>query len=98
MILMFGNRGFTLIEVLIALTILVISFGVLFEIISKATGDLDRAQKTFENVLFIDRKVKLNDLKDIETQQRSLSTYPQILERQYRYGDVFLTEYEIKKP
>lgn len=97
MTLMYGNRGFTLIEVLIALTILVTAFGVLFDIIYKSNKDLDSAIKTFEDVIFIDNKVKLNDLKDIEVSHRSLSIYPQLLERQYRYREVSLIEYELKK-
>lgn len=97
MTLISGNRGFTLIEVLIAISIVVISLGVLFDIIYKANRDLDFVKKTFEDTIVLDSKIKLNDTKDVEISEKSLSIYPQILEKEYKYREVYFFKYELKR-
>ncbi len=53
-----SERGFTLIEVLIALTVISVAFTSLLEILSTAAGGLEKAQRRFENLIVLDRKLK----------------------------------------
>lgn len=94
---MFGNKGFTLIEVIIAIVIIAIAFGVLFDMLYKAKKDMEYSQKIFNNTVELDRKLKLNEFSNIKISEKSLPDYPQLLEREYRYGDVYFIQYELKK-
>jgi prepilin-type N-terminal cleavage/methylation domain-containing protein len=44
---MSGNKGFTLIEVVIAVTIIAIAFGVLLDLLYKAKQDIEISEKIF---------------------------------------------------
>ena len=52
------NKGFTLLEVLIALAILTSSFLVLFQLVYQARVNYFNSKQTFENLLYVDSKIK----------------------------------------
>lgn len=94
---MFGNRGLTLIEVVVAITVLVITFSVLLDLIYRSSRELEYSRRVIEQLLHLDSKVKLGDLEDVEVSKRSLEIYPKLHEREYRYKEVFLFDYYIEK-
>lgn len=93
---MFGNKGFTLVEVTIAIVIITIAFGVLFDMLYKAKKDIEYSQSIFNKILELDKKLKLMDIKHIKTSEKSLTYYPQIIEKEYKLEDVYFIEYELK--
>jgi prepilin-type N-terminal cleavage/methylation domain-containing protein len=59
------NKGFTLLEVLIALAILTSSFLVLFQLVYQARANYFNSKQTFENLLYIDSKIKEGNYSDL---------------------------------
>jgi prepilin-type N-terminal cleavage/methylation domain len=54
---MFGTcRGFTLIEVLVALSVLVITFSVLFELLLSARKDYELAKSLYQDMSLLNNK------------------------------------------
>jgi len=90
------ERGFTLMEVLVALIILSGAFTVLLEVLSRAAENYGWAEKTFRDVLILDGKLKLGDYEGLEVRRRSLPDFPKVKEITYSYGEIYFVEYELK--
>ncbi len=91
-----SERGFTLLEVVVALIIISIAFTVLLELLSDSAERLGRAEATFGEVLLLDTKLKRGDHEGLEVKRRRLPDFPGIKEAIYHYGEVFFVRYEAK--
>jgi prepilin-type N-terminal cleavage/methylation domain len=88
---MFGTcRGFTLIEVLIALSVLVITFSVLFELLLSARKDYELAKSLYQDMSLLNNKVLENKLDGVQVRERELKDYPGIKEVELSYGSAVL--------
>ncbi len=86
-------KGFTLIEVIVAITILSVSVVVLFELLSRARERLKESRSFYKNFLILDRKIKLGDYEDLKVKRKPLEDYPFIYEESYNYNGVILKLY-----
>jgi len=88
---MFGTcRGFTLIEVLIALSVLVITFSVLFELLLSARKDYELARSFYQDMSLLNNKILENRLEDVQVRERELKDYPGIKEVELSYGSAVI--------
>jgi prepilin-type N-terminal cleavage/methylation domain-containing protein len=88
---MFGTcRGFTLIEVLIALSVLVITFSVLFELLLSARKDYELAKNLYQDMSILNNKILENRLEGVQVRERELKDYPGIKEVELSYGSAVL--------
>ena len=88
---MFGIcRGFTLIEVLIALSILVITFSVLFELLLSARKDYELAKSLYQDMNLLNNKILENRLEGVQVRERELKDYPGIKEVELSYGSAVI--------
>jgi prepilin-type N-terminal cleavage/methylation domain-containing protein len=88
---MFGTcRGFTLIEVLIALSVLVITFSVLFELLLSARKDYELAKSLYQDMGLLNNKILENRLEGVQVRERELRDYPGIKEVELSYGSAVL--------
>ncbi len=88
---MFGTcRGFTLIEVLIALSVLVITFSVLFELLLSARKDYELAKSLYQDMNLLNNKILENRLEGVQVRERELRDYPGIKEVELSYGSAVL--------
>jgi len=88
---MFGTRrGFTLIEVLIALSILVITFSVLFELLLSARKDYELAKSLYQDMNLLNNKILENRLEGVQVRERELKDYPGIKEVELSYGSAVI--------
>lgn len=94
---MFGNRGFTLIEVVVAVVILGIVFGVIFDMLYKAKRDIEYSQNVFDNTITLDKKIKIKDFEHIQISEKRVPEYPLIYEINYKYRDISFIRYEHKR-
>ncbi len=83
-------RGFTLIEVLIALSVLVITFSVLFELLLSARKDYELARSLFQDMSLLNNKILENKLEGVQVRERELKDYPGIKEVELSYGSAVL--------
>ncbi len=83
-------RGFTLIEVLIALSVLVITFSVLFELLLSARKDYELARSLFQDMSILNNKILENKLEGVQVRERELKDYPGIKEVELSYGSAVL--------
>ncbi|MFN3814404.1 MAG: prepilin-type N-terminal cleavage/methylation domain-containing protein [Aquificaceae bacterium] len=95
---MYGKyRGFTLLEVLIALFILSVGFGVLFEAMSKARRDYEHDENLCRDLLILNNKILTQDRKDIEIKEHNLNDYPSVREIVYSYRRAIIYQYTLKR-
>jgi prepilin-type N-terminal cleavage/methylation domain len=88
---MFGTcRGFTLIEVLIALSVLVITFSVLFELLLSARKDYELAKSLYQDTNLLNNKILENRLEGVRVRERELKDYPGIKEVELSYGSAVI--------
>jgi prepilin-type N-terminal cleavage/methylation domain-containing protein len=88
---MFGTcRGFTLIEVLIVLSVLVITFSVLFELLLSARKDYELAKSLFQDMNLLNNKILENRLEGVQVRERELKDYPGIKEVELSYGSAVI--------
>jgi len=83
-------RGFTLIEVLIALSVLVITFSVLFELLLSARKDYELAKSLYQDMNILNNKILENRLEGVRVRERELGDYPGIKEVELSYGSAVL--------
>ncbi len=95
-ILMCGRseKGFTLIEVLIALIIIATAFTALLDLLGQSRRNFSASRQTFEDMILLDRKIKLGDHEGIVVKRTPVPDFPAIKEALYSYGDVFFVRYE----
>jgi prepilin-type N-terminal cleavage/methylation domain-containing protein len=88
---MFGTcKGFTLIEVLVALSVLVITFSVLFELLLSARKDYELAKSLYQDMNLLNNKILENRLEGVQVRERELRDYPGIKEVELSYGSAVL--------
>jgi prepilin-type N-terminal cleavage/methylation domain-containing protein len=88
---MFGTcRGFTLIEVLIALSVLVITFSILFELLLSARKDYELVKSLFQDMSILNNKILENRLEGVQVRERELKDYPGIKEVELSYGSAVI--------
>ena len=88
---MFGTcKGFTLIEVLIALSVLVITFSVLFELLLSARKDYELARSLYQDMNLLNNKILENRLEGVQVRERELRDYPGIKEVELSYGSAVI--------
>jgi len=91
-----SEGGFTLLEVLIALTVIAVAFTTLLEVLARAGAAYEEGRELFGRVLYLDRKLKERDHRDLKVKRRRLPDFPRIREVVYSYGDVYFVRYEAK--
>ncbi len=88
------SEGFTLIEVLVAISIIAFAFTMLLEILSGASLKYERSREEFKDMVFLDRKLKERDHEGISVSRKKLPDFPSISEVVYSYKGVFFVKYE----
>jgi len=83
-------KGFTLIEVLIALSVLVITFSVLFELLLSARKDYELAKNLYQDMSLLNNKILENRLDGVQVRERELKDYPGIKEVELSYGSAVI--------
>jgi prepilin-type N-terminal cleavage/methylation domain-containing protein len=83
-------KGFTLIEVLIALSVLVITFSVLFELLLSARKDYELAKSLYQDINLLNNKILENRLEGVQVRERELKDYPGIKEVELSYGSAVI--------
>lgn len=84
---MFGNKGFTLLELMVAIALLAISFSVIFDLISKARLDSSNSGYLLENLIKLNNAIALKNTEKLQSESRALKDYPQIEEVIYKLGN-----------
>ncbi|MDQ7039126.1 MAG: prepilin-type N-terminal cleavage/methylation domain-containing protein [Aquificota bacterium] len=90
------SEGFTLLEVVIALSVIAVAFTTLIEVLSYLGKEVERSEKTLSDLIALDRKVKEGDLQGLSVERVEVPDYPVVRGVVYRKGELFLIRYERK--
>ncbi len=92
-----NQRGFTLIEVLIATVIIGITFTVLLGILYQAQKDLNLVKTVFYNFLILDSSIKEGKYEGINITSREINVLSiPIIEKTYERNGVYIKTYDAK--
>ncbi len=94
---MFGNKGFTLLELMVAIVVLAVGFSVVFEVLSKARLDYAQANSLERDMIELNKALLEGKTEDLLSQARTLEDYPQVEEVSYRLGSAEFFLYGLKK-
>ncbi|MEN3033929.1 MAG: prepilin-type N-terminal cleavage/methylation domain-containing protein [Aquificaceae bacterium] len=81
---MCGNKGFTLIEVLVAGVIIGIGFTVLFEILTSARAEFLYSREQFRDLIELNNRLQTGNLDKVSVYRKTLKDYPQVQEEIFR--------------
>jgi prepilin-type N-terminal cleavage/methylation domain-containing protein len=94
---MFGqSKGFTLVELVIAFSIVAITFPVLLELLSAGLKLYESSSRLFHDLVVLDGKVKEGKLQGVEVSEQEVPDFPRVKEIRYDYGNVYLIRYSVK--
>lgn len=85
------KRGFTLLETLIAITILGVVLSVLYSILSDSFGRLERLERNLEDFVKLRKAILLGDTQGVDIKEETLKEYG-IRARIYKRGEIELIE------
>ena len=91
------NKGFTLLELMVAIFILAVGFSVVFELLSKARLDYTQAQTLQEDLLGLNKALVEGKTEGLLVEKRTLEDYPEVEEVSYRLGSAEILVYELKR-
>ncbi len=84
---MFGSfKGFTLLELLVAIAVVGVGFSTLFALLTKARSDYESARTLFEDLTALSNSL-VEGKEDFLLKRERLKDYPEIEERLYRKGN-----------
>ena len=75
---MCGNRGFTLLELLVALVVLAVGFSVVFEVLSFARLEYSSAYELSGDIIKLNNALVEGKTEGLEVEKKSLEDYPQL--------------------
>ncbi len=90
------EKGFTLVELLIAFVIVAVTFSSLLDLLSTGLSLYDGSNQKFEDLITLDAKVKEGKLKDIKVHEAEVPDFPRVKEVIYTYGDIFIVRYYVR--
>ncbi len=90
------SEGFTLLEVVVALSVVAVAFIVLLEVLSYLGREMEKSERTLSDLITLDRKVKEGDLEGLRVERIEVPEYPVVRGVVYRIGNLFLVRYERK--
>ncbi len=91
------NKGFTLLELMVAIVILAVGFSVVFELLSKARIDYTQAQTLQEDLLELNKALVEGKTEGLLVEKRTLEDYPEVEEVSYRLGSAEILVYELRR-
>lgn len=91
------NKGFTLLELMVAIVILAVGFSVVFELLSKARLDYIQAQTLQEDLLELNKALVEGKTEGLLVEKRTLEDYPEVEEVSYRLGSAEILVYELRR-
>lgn len=94
---MCGNRGFTLLELVLAIAMLAVGFGVIFEVLSRARLEHSYTHSLKEDLLELNSRLVEGRKEGLEEEKKVLEDYPELEEVSYRLGSAEIFTYQLKR-
>ncbi|MDW8294239.1 MAG: prepilin-type N-terminal cleavage/methylation domain-containing protein [Aquificaceae bacterium] len=94
---MFGSRGFTLLELMVAITLLAVGFSALFDVLSRARLDHYHAQSLKEDLFELNNRLVEGKREGLVEKRKRLEDYPEIEEVSYKLGSAEILIYQLKR-
>ncbi|MCS7197058.1 MAG: prepilin-type N-terminal cleavage/methylation domain-containing protein [Aquificaceae bacterium] len=94
---MFGSRGFTLLELMVAITLLAVGFSALFDVLSRARLDHYYTQSLKEDLFELNNRLVEGKREGLVEEKKRLEDYPEIEEVSYKLGSAEILIYQLKR-
>ncbi|MCS7307896.1 MAG: prepilin-type N-terminal cleavage/methylation domain-containing protein [Aquificaceae bacterium] len=94
---MYGSRGFTLLELMVAIVVLAVGFSVIFDVISNTRLEYSNAEGLKSDLVELNNRLVEGKVEGLQQQRKTLEDYPQVEEVVYRLGSAELVLYQLKR-
>jgi prepilin-type N-terminal cleavage/methylation domain-containing protein len=94
---MSGSRGFTLLELMVAVIVLAVGFSVVFELLHRARLEYENSKKVFEDLLSLNNDLVEGRTEGINMDRSRLKDYPEVEEIRYSLGSVEIYQYRLAR-
>ncbi|MDW8096229.1 MAG: prepilin-type N-terminal cleavage/methylation domain-containing protein [Aquificaceae bacterium] len=94
---MYGSRGFTLLELMVAIVVLAVGFSVIFDVISNTRLEYSNAEGLKSDLVELNNRLVEGKVEGLQQQKKTLEDYPQVEEVVYRLGSAELVLYQLKR-
>ena len=92
-----ASKGFSLLELLIAVVVVGVAFTFLFELTAQARSRLEVAQNLFSDLVYLDAKIKRKDHEGLSVSRRRVPDFPRVEEVDYSYGSAVFVQFRMVK-
>ncbi|MCS6957059.1 MAG: prepilin-type N-terminal cleavage/methylation domain-containing protein [Aquificaceae bacterium] len=94
---MCGSKGFTLLELIVAIAILSVGFSVVYQLLAKARADQSYAETLAKDLIQLNNLLVEGRTEGLEESRSTLRDYPEIEELSYKLGGAELVLYRLKR-
>ncbi|MCS6876086.1 MAG: prepilin-type N-terminal cleavage/methylation domain-containing protein [Aquificaceae bacterium] len=94
---MYGSRGFTLLELMVAIVVLAVGFSVISDVISNTRLEYSNAEGLKSDLVELNNRLVEGKVEGLQQQKKTLEDYPQVEEVVYRLGSAELVLYQLKR-
>ncbi|MEJ5339283.1 MAG: type II secretion system protein [Aquificaceae bacterium] len=91
------SKGFTLLELMVAIVVLAVGFSVVFETISGARLDYAQAQELERDMLELNNALVEGKTEGLQIERKTLEDYPEIEEVSYKLGSAQILVYQLRR-
>lgn len=94
---MCGSKGFTLLELVVAIAVVGVGFSVVFDLLSQIRLEYAQAESLQKDLIKLNNALVEGGHEGLEVRKRTLEDYPSVEEVSYRLGSAEIFVYQLKR-
>ncbi|MDW8097389.1 MAG: prepilin-type N-terminal cleavage/methylation domain-containing protein [Aquificaceae bacterium] len=94
---MCGSRGFTLLELMVAVAVVAVGFSALFELLGRARLEQAYTRALKEDLFQLSSRIVEGKTEGLEREKRPLKDYPELEEVTYQLGSAQILVYRLRR-
>lgn len=94
---MCGSRGFTLLELMVAVMVLSVGFSMIYNLLARARAEQFYSEALAKDLIQLNNLLVEGRIEGLQENKKTLKDYPEIEELSYRLGSAEIFVYRLRK-